>query len=549
MVKLGSWPQERYPISWMTQRLANRAPENSLVRRMPWSNFQQILNPVGQELERVNKQLTEEANNIFSSAANINVLDSLSYLELSVGMSFKKEEFQDGTFQYIPPRVYATIDNIEHEITQAQENDIETLVYKAVPSRIKDGETHYLYEEVVPRMYVSDLTDFTPQSIILEGHLHISIFNNSTWQYRTKDTVYFPKAYITGRTRKGTDITEAVPLGYDGTFKTVNQWKSVSEIFVSYLDSDAEIAIECLPFAQESFLDKQNLTVRANGTENFRFLKIGQRSFGSTLISEAHTAIDLETIQLGFDAKDTEYEIELLDSENNNISANAISIKDNFKYIYVLDDDNLYVYNPEMPFPDTSFLENESTNTRMDLDAEKWVLATNESTSINTDTMDITSAPYAVRWSLLDSSGNLYYLGLDGSKWPTTVDAWIENSSWEQGYWEEQHLNISFDAPGTYVISIECFYIDEIAGNRTKEILTTRQLMYVPSIKPEATFELPDDLKNSQDLLFDSDGKLWLKDSENNIKLLNIYFDYFIADYDRKRVWTHEDYSELRIVI
>ena len=40
MTKLGAWPQDIYYLSWMTQRLANRAPEWTHGRKWSWSVMQ-----------------------------------------------------------------------------------------------------------------------------------------------------------------------------------------------------------------------------------------------------------------------------------------------------------------------------------------------------------------------------------------------------------------------------------------------------------------------------------------------------------------------------
>ena len=53
------------------------------------------------------------------------------------------------------------------------------------------------------------------------GLNNITIRNNTSWEYRALDRIYYPKCYITGTTRKGTTVTEAIPLRYNGTFKTI----------------------------------------------------------------------------------------------------------------------------------------------------------------------------------------------------------------------------------------------------------------------------------------------------------------------------------------
>lgn len=547
MAKLGTWPQERYTISWMTQRLANRAPEYTHARQSSTSVLQQVLNPIGQEMQRVSQQLTEERNNMFLSSCNVDLLSAISYLELGIGMEFQKDSYVDGTYLFKEPTVYGTLSETEYELTISQKNDIETLMYTALPSRIEDGETKYNYQEVIPRDTVANLAGLAPAAFPLPGHLFISIFNNTTWEYRGVEMIYYPKIHITGRTRKGTDITEAIPFLYNGTFKTINQWESVSDIFVSYMDDTAEIAVECLPFAQDSFIDVKNVIVPASGYENFKFVKLGDRVWGSSVISEGFSAETLSDIQLGFNSKETEYEIELLDSTGANINANALAIRDTSPYLYVIDDDNLYVYNPIMAFPDATALEAESTNTKMNLTSERWVYARDEEAVINTDTLDVSTVPWQHRWILKDPNGDEWYLGKDGSKWPLTTDAWIDNNKWDNGYWDEKRLTFVLDLVGTYILSIECRYA--VDGAVDDNILVTRHLLNVPAIRPEQTLELPAALKASTDIMFDSDGKLWLKDSIDDIKLLNLFYDYYIVDYDGKAVWFREDYSEVRVVV
>lgn len=550
MVKLGTWPEDRYSVSWVTQRLANRAPEHTVARKSPASMLQQVINPMGLELQRVNQQISEERNNIFLTSVNTELLGELSYLDLGIGMEFKKIESADGTFVYSPPRAFGTLNGIEYELTIAKDNDINSLSYTALSSRIENGEVSYSYEEVIPRMAISGLDDFTPNSLVLEGHLYISIFNNTTWEYRGIENIYYPKVVISGRTRKGTDIKEAVPISYNGTFKTVNQWQSVRDVFVSYMDGSTEIAIEVLPFAQESFTDTYNLVIPSSGIESFRFLKLNDRVWGTSIISEGFSSPDLATIQLGFDAKNTEYEIELLNEVGVNIDAKGLAFNNNLNYIYVVDDDYLYIYNIDLPYPDVTVLENESTNTKMNLfsDHDRWSYVRDEVAIVNTDSMDASNVPWKFRWILIDPNGATWYVGQDGSLWPPTIDAWIENDKWEEGYWDERRLELLLDTAGTYVLTIECMYTDLFEQGKTS-ILTTKHLLYVPKINPEVTLELPIDLKNPTDAMFDSDNVLWIKDSLGDIKKLNVFHDYFIVDYDRNTVWFREEYSEVRVVV
>jgi len=547
MPTLGTWPEDRYYLSWMAQRIANRAPEYTQLRRWPFSVGQQLLNPISTDIQRVHQQLIEERLNIFLTSADINLLDQLYEVELGTGMSFVYIEDQDGIAIYRTPSVYVTIDSTEYQLTIAKQNNIESLAYTALPSRIEDGEESYSYTEVIPRMTLAELATATPNTLPIYGHLYVTIRDNNTWFYNGRTKKYYPKVFITGITRKDTILTEAIPIQYNGTFKSVNQWKAVTEVFVSYMDETASITVEVLPFDQVNTIDTRNLVVPVNGVESWRFNRLGSKAWGSTLISEGFTVGDIETIQLGFGEKDTEYEIELQDELSNNVTLTGAAWKPNTNYVFVIDNSNLYIYDTRIPYPNMTVLEPESSDTKMDLYADRWVNTRDDTIIVQTDNLDVTNIPWRYRWTLQYPSGTKLYLAEDGSTIPLTSDAWIDNIGWEYGTWHEQSMELLLSDSGTYIITIECLYSDPDYPQRdvTK---TTRFMLYNPVITPEITLSLPTALQNATGVMFDADGKLWFL-IDNALYLSNVFYDYFIADYERNVILLRENYSSVRVVI
>lgn len=546
MTILGAWPEDKTYISWMTQRLANRAPEYTHARRWPFSIVQQILNPIGADIQRVNQQLTEERNNIFLTSANIDLVDKLYKVELGTGMKFNyTQNGQDTLFDI--PKVYATIDDQEYELTIAKRNDIESLCYEALPSRIEDGEETYYYSEVIPPTQVMDLSSITPNSLVLDGHLFVTVSNNNTWEYRGKQKIYYPKVFIKGITRKDTTVTEALPIKFNGTFKTINQWKSIEEVFVSYIDDTAEISIEVLPFNQEDTMDTRNLLVSAIGFESWRFLSLGSKLWGSTLLSTGFTVGELAIIQSGMDVKDTEYEIELCDSNDLNISLNGSIFNPYNNFMLAVDNTKLYVFDTRLPYPDMKMLKKESTNTKMELWSERWVYPRDSLVYIMTDILDLSTVPWKYRWSLEEPDGQSWYVQPDGSKTSNASQAWTWNDRWESDSWKETELPVLLDKTGTYIVTLECLYSDpDMPSN--DYILITRFMLYVPKIQPEIELDLPLGLQNADSIMRDSDGRLWFKIGDE-IRLSNLYYDYFMADYSRNIVWLKENYTSVRVVI
>jgi hypothetical protein len=547
MTKLGTAPLDTYYLSWMTQRLANRAPEFTHARRWSWSVLQQMLNPMARDMERVNKQLAEERNNIFMSAANMSLMDRLYYLELGVGMEFVALKEEDGVTIYQPPTVYATIDGDEYEISIATKNNVETLFYEAIPSRILYAEESYVYTEVVPRCTVEELVSVTPADLPIHGHLYVSIWGNTTWEYRGRNRIYYPKVYIRGTTRKGTDIEEAVPIRYNGTFKTINQWKSIEEVFVSYLDATAEISVAVMPFDRETQLDTRNILVPTTGSESWRFVRLEDAGWGSLLVSEGFTTSSFDDVRMGVDTLDYEYKIELHNAAGDPVVLTAMALKPNTDYFYAVDANNLYVYTAKLPYPDLTILERESPDTKMDLYSDRWIYSFGDTATIKTDILDVSTVPWRIRWTLQEPDGQKYYLKADSSKWPTTIDAWIDNEQWETGLWIERMIELQVEQTGVYILTLECLYSD-VSKPYNDYTLTTRFLFYVPVLEPEVVLPLPVELRNATHIAFDSDDRLWFKVS-GDLYAANIYHDYFLADYERKTIWLREDYTSARVVL
>jgi hypothetical protein len=546
MTKLGTTSSNRYFLSWFTQRFVNYMPEVSFARRSPSSIAKQIFNPISINMEKTAQELIEERDNVHPSVANIFLLDHLYRVNLYPNINFQYTTNSDNTNEYISPTVYATINNIEYEISQAENNDIESLAYTSIPSRIEDAETSYLYEDIIPNTIASDLINTTPGNMSLEGHLYITISNNTNWEYRIGNNIYYSKIYIRGITRKGTILTEVIPLRYNGTFKTINQWKSIDEVFVSYIDEEAILSISIFPWYSDGLLDKRNLVISEDGYEKWRFLNMRTHNWGQTFISEAYTTSDFDIIRKGIDSKDIEHEIELLDSNNNNITFDAFTMKPYTDLLFGISGSKFYVYNTKLPYPDITNSIDVNPDVKMDLLAEKWIFARDEYATIKTRILDFQEIPTRYQWHLLTPSNNEYNLNEDGTLSPFDSTAWIINPTSDKGEWLDKQIEFILSEKGTYIVSIDCEYINEDLNEAT--VITTKYLFYVPSITPEIELDIPETIPFVEDMSFDSDGNLWLL-SNSSIYKLNVFYDYFIADYEKNILWFKEQYQSVRIVV
>jgi len=164
---LGTYPSRRYARAWMTQRIVNRAPGWSYIRKVPNSVGQQIINPLGNYIQETVQQLTKERYNMFVSTADVSELDQLHFLDLPSSMEFDSTENSAGESNYTPPQVYGTISGSEYEITQAEKNNIETMSYDSIASRIEENGTAHVYSEVIPTGTFANLGTVSPGTIVV----------------------------------------------------------------------------------------------------------------------------------------------------------------------------------------------------------------------------------------------------------------------------------------------------------------------------------------------------------------------------------------------
>jgi len=537
-------PTRRYTRSWITQRLANRAPSWTRARSFPFSVAQQILNPIGLEIEKAYQDLLEARYNMFLSTTDVNLMDKIYEVNITPDLFFSTQEDADGVESYVPPTVYATINDVETEIAIAEDNDINTFWYDCLPTRIEDGEESYLYSDVIATTQVQNIPSLTPSDPILEGHLYITVNGNENWEESTATKTYYSKIWIEGTTRKGTDLKEPVPIRYNSTFKTLNQWETVTSIEASYLSDEATVSISSLPLDATSELVKRDLHVPATGRERMQFLRLGDRTWGSSLVAESYTTDDMDVVRMGYEEKDTEYEIELLDESGANVDLEAFVTKPNTDFIFAIDDTKLYVYDTSLPYPDLSYLIDDNPDAKIALVSERWVYVRDEVATVETRLHSFADTPHSIRWTLTLPNGTSYYVK-DGVLQSLSTEGWILNDTWDSGVWKDVSNDFTLDQTGTYTIGLECRYYDSELN--TTKTYVTKIVLLVPAITPEVEFNLPSALQNCTNLAFDSDGKLWFYD-DSYIYLANIFYDYFMVDYEQRKVFFRDSYSQVRIV-
>jgi len=527
--------------------MLNEAPSWTRARRSPVSVAQQICNIPALDIENTYKQLDHELDNSRLASCDPSLTSLLYKVSLPGRFQFNTEEDQSHYPVYYTPSVWAEVNGSEVAISQASENNVESLFYADPPTRIEYGEQSELWTEVVPPTSVSSVSNVLPEEMPIEGPLYITLTGNSTWSEEYNDILYHSKIYLKGTGLLDETIEETVPLRLNGTYQTRSHWKLLEEFSALHVDDDAKVSISVFPFREDPVACERDIAVGLDRAERTRFYSLGDYSWGSTLMAKRYLVDDDEQIRMGLSLQTADYELELLDDNSNNISANAFVFKPWSDWTYVIDDTYLYVYDCRLPFSDTSNLSTDSGDSRLSIrfEGDKQHYTREDEISFFSRTLELTSIPVAVRWTLIYPNGNEKRIGIDGSLWSTeTQEGWIVNDDWSEGKWTEQYITLSaMGESGTYVIQLEAKYEDN-----DKEIVTrsTKEAFMIPAIEPEKKLLLPVELQNARDIGIDGEGKLWFYNG-TSLLLSELRYDYFLVDFEKKELWFKEQYPSVRI--
>ena len=142
----------------LTQRLANRYPRWSRVRKYAQSTGQRLLEPLGREIEQVYWWLTYDFNNYLLNTSDPFQMEQLYQLPLPSTFDFDTTDVADKRIYYAPDSVVGTLSNgSEVTLTQSENNGVEDFWY-GVPTRMTAAGESYTYASTIPSPVV--LSDF-----------------------------------------------------------------------------------------------------------------------------------------------------------------------------------------------------------------------------------------------------------------------------------------------------------------------------------------------------------------------------------------------------
>ncbi len=559
--------------SWVTQRIANRLPQWSDARLLPFSVMQQMVNPMATAIEDLYKYISDGNRDRFLTTANLDLLDIAYLLKLP-------NDFEFGTYSgniqnpaYVAPQAMTTIDGLDVWIEAV--TTIEDFWYNSLPTRALHGTTERRVpvRSVIDETLLEDLPDATINAITLPTRLIITIADCSTFVDMSRRTEH-SFLMLTGTTERNLEETELLIIPYNGVFLTKKIWKTITSIQSYGLQprDTGTVLIDCFAFNKGREVDKYQIYATPF-IEKLLYHKLGSYDFQegtySTHQQATVTADTLGDLYSGIDTLEVVREIELL-YNGDNLLLRDMAVQPFTGRIFGLADTAIYIFDPYASMPDSRGLGAKTPGASMVINVDKYDYIRGETATLTPRWRKPSERINRNRWSVQKPDGTVAYININGIESSDSVGAWITNQTYTElvfgpfesasGDIDKQGFDYVLTQHGTYLFILETLYTN---GVIEKDIVPL-QVHYKEAVQ---ILRLPTQLQGGDGIAFDADQKLWiLRNVGDGAPYYDLPYAYgqqynmtgcayevrlatdnMMVDFENKVIYLHENYDSVTV--
>lgn len=535
--------------SWVTQRLANRYPPWAKLRKLAQSVGQQMLEPMGRELEDVYWWSNYNVGNYLLNTSDINQLEGVYRLSLPSNFEWRTSQHADGVIYLTPTSVRGNTSNGWKALSQATDNSLEEFWY-GIPDRISNANESYVYQSPLPSTQVSSLSTISLINPSVPGKLWVTLSQNGSSMKNYMGRVVRSSVSITGRDIHGREITEKLYFGINGTIQTKLAWSEISLIRTEYVDSSAFLRIDWLSVGQTESLDSFGLHVTRD-REKFRFWSLGSQSWGSTLRHMVFSADDIVLVQEGEDSKHAEYEIELLNSAGSNITALYMCPWPKRRWMVITDGTDLHFFVPDIRVENLSPIVEATTEAVVQISLDKEWTYRGATITLDYNMKRPFVKVLRTRWSVKKPDGTLVSIDPTGTEITYEPSAWVNSTegAFNKVGFQGDYIDYSITQKGQYTFYLESIITDILAteGQTRPTTHVDVRVLHSSYDTAKASLALPVSVGTASIVGFDCYHRPWVIDTNGIARRLTFYYDKYLADFQNKSIIVRESYTNLEV--
>ena len=527
-----------------TDRLVAAFPEGSAARQ-PSSVVRQFLEPIGAELDRSHRDITDFVAGQNPQTANVIDPDWLYAYELSVDEDFNRRELPSGKFAIITPTVRGQRDGKSVTVNAVgSAEDLNT-----------DLATDMHFEQLVdsfgqltPTLQLSEVSSWPAFNNLPEQNLWFWL-SDVAGAVDLEDGLDITQLKVTGYTRGGHYTSEFIPVLINGVIRSRLKWRLVESIeSIGILPASGQVSVHSWSPSRSEQEDPVYRDLTTGDAERIIYRHnpylTDESPCMEMLISQDGRASD---IIRSVDTRDSVKRIFFADSTGTTVRPLDVKAGSRDGYFYGLDQNRLYAWEKLAPLPDLSDLE-------YTVDA------------IQQFDVEILVEP------AVDALNNLtavYQVALDEPKTTDTIDAW---------YWKLTTPNTAMyeDANGDFLatndapywkyletpisrfgINDECvqFSVTEfgqyslqlVCRLTSGAIETTTRVFFVEQRTAVLQVDLPVSMATgSPSVTLSANNEVFINDGASNWQAFR-RFDYFAIDDTSKRILMRENYAPVEV--
>lgn len=537
----------KYFYSYETQNLANKLPDWSKARSDKYSNFQQLLNPIGEILEKQKDMLDKVAlaTNIYS--VNLKELPYLYKYELSKDFEFKNFLNQDGSTYFVQPDISGIQGITRFDLFTEEENTLSSLYYNKIPTRIDTNQV-YIDDNILLYDTIADEKSLDVDLLLeREGSfclyclgVETSIFKD----YTNNHTLL--KCRITGLSLIDQEQVEDIVLYNERFLFTKKLWKKITNIeFINLNNQNITYRIYHFPIAQSLHSDIKKIISPEGNTDRiiWNFENRNNQTILQKHITIGETALDILKFAGATEAI-SEYSLKDIDNQTY-LNLKDLVVDSYSNYVYGIDNNYLYIFDKREPYPTKLKLisgQNGEADFVLGIDTDDLHL--NEDGEKEITLKCIHQNPgkkilkYRIKVTKPDNSVE-YIL-------PTGVTANSNNSSIfaKQTAFQLPDVNLSYvlTSSGEYIFDLETMYQ---GGTVSKDSL----IVFIKDISAIAKYKLSRILNGAEpvSITIDMDGEIKIFTNNSMLHSLILRKDGIVIDYLNKIIFSYEKYTSIDV--
>lgn len=536
--------------AWITQRMANRFPPWAKIRKLAQSVGQQVMEPMGRDLEDVYWWENYNLGNLLLNTTDVNQVQGLYRLDLPPTFEFRTEQHADGVVYITPYLVRGKAGGSWRQVFQATNNSLEEFWY-GVPSRITHSGESYTYNPVLETTLLSALSVATPVAPAVPGKLWLTLSNNGASVKNYKGSTVRSSVTLSGRDIHGKEATEKLYFAFNGTIQTKLAWSEVESITTEYVDNTAYLRVDWLNVGQTELLDTYGLHVGMD-REKLRFWKLGSQSYGSTLQHLTFDADDLALVEDGEDSKHAEYEVELLSAGGGNINGVSMAAWPRRRWVVVTDGSTLHFFVPDLRVETLDLLAEATTEAVVQIEMNKEWTYKGDTVVLDYNMKRPFVRVLRTRWSVLKPDGTKVCISADGSEIAFGSSGWITHpagTTFKKVGFQGDYIEYSLSSHGRYVFYLESIVTDLLSTEGQSRPATHVDVRVVHSAydTAEASIILPTSVGIASQIGFDGFMQPWVIDTNGTAHRLQFHHDVYLADFRNKAIIVREEYTDLEV--